>query len=140
MTRPHRSARERARLVEGLRSVARRLSTVRYGERASVIDEAAALMSVSRQECYRRLRWVGWTTARKQRRDAGTSALQPHELEAIATLLQPASRCDATRLRGLRAAIGAAQRSDLLRTQLSASQIGRLLRAHGYTSSTEPSF
>ena len=39
-------------MVEGLRSVARRLSTVRHGERASVIDEAAALMSVSRQEAF----------------------------------------------------------------------------------------
>ena len=127
-------------MVEGLRSVARRLSTVRHGERASVIDEAAALMSVSRQECYRRLRWVGWTAARKRRRDAGTSALHPQELEAIATLLQPASRCDTTRLRGLRAAIRAAQGSGALRTPLSASQIGRLLRAHGYSSSTEPPF
>lgn len=63
-------------------------SAVTAKERKAVIDEMCRMFAFSTAKAYKVLKEHGWTSGRKERKDAGSSSLDDDKLAMVAALLQ----------------------------------------------------
>jgi len=123
-----------------LRDLAERLGAAPHGGRTALVDKAAQTLCVSRQEVYRRLKDVGYSSGRKPRADRGRSIVTKDVAMQAAALVQGARRKTGKKTMPLTTAL------DILRdngrgsvdattgeVQLprSASTLSRIMRRHG---------
>jgi len=75
-----------------LRDLAARLAAAPHGGRTAMVDAAAQTLRVSRQEVYRRLAAVGFSSGRKPRADRGRCMVDEDVAKRAAALVQGARR------------------------------------------------
>jgi hypothetical protein len=75
-----------------LRDLAARLAAAPHGGRTAMVDAAAQTLRVSRQEVYRRLAAVGFSSGRKPRADRGRCMVDEDVAKKAAALVQGARR------------------------------------------------
>jgi hypothetical protein len=122
--------------------LARALESAEHGQRTALCQAAATQLGISLGSVYRKLEAVKVAKAkRKQRRDAGQSALQHDEALLISAALIESARRNEKRLYSLGDAVTALRLSGMLRAEfidhesglirpLSTSAIARALRAY----------
>ena len=57
-------------------------------ERKAVVDEMCRMFAFSQAKAYKVLKEAGWSSGRKERKDAGSSSIDDKTLEMVAALLQ----------------------------------------------------
>jgi transposase InsO family protein len=67
----NRTAAARLGELDLLRDLAARLNETPHGQRSELVDEARRTLCCSRQQVYRRLKEIGWSSGRKRRANAG---------------------------------------------------------------------
>lgn len=80
--------------LDTLRALAARLDDAPHGGRAALVAEAAELLRISRQEVYRRLRKIGWSSGRKPRADKGRISVPEDVARTAAHLVYVATRAN----------------------------------------------
>lgn len=131
-----------AALNERLVALARSLREAPHGAKGALIGKAAEELGLSRATIARKLKEVTVTKPRKQRADAGSSALTRAEAEKLAALLIVTIRKNGKRLMSLDQAVEILRSNGQIEAErvhpetgecvgLSASAIGRALRVHG---------
>jgi hypothetical protein len=106
------------------------LSAAQHGEAAAIVARAAGVLGCSPQTVYRKLKDMGFDAGRKQRQDAGKSAMSLSELRLVAGVLMASQRDTGKTLLTVEDALEILQHSGQLRTKLSPSQVARLLEAN----------
>lgn len=61
-------------------------------ERKAVVDEMCRMFAFSQAKAYKVLKEAGWSSGRKERKDAGSSSIDDKTLEMVAALLQNGMR------------------------------------------------
>lgn len=74
--------------IPTIRDLAVRMAAASHDERGQLIGDFAELYGWSRQTVYRHLQKEGWSSGRKRRADAGTSAVDDRTLATIAGMLK----------------------------------------------------
>ena len=74
------------------RDLATRLSAAGHGKCGELINGAANMLNISKQQVYRNLKQVGWTSGRKHRTDKGESEINESEIKFIVNLILEAAR------------------------------------------------
>ncbi|RZI43707.1 integrase [Herbaspirillum sp. HC18] len=85
-------------IQDTLRTLGAALRTAKHGERAALVDRAAADLSLSRASIFRKLRELGFNFARKQRADKGDSGLTQAEAKTISAYLLAGTRANGKRI------------------------------------------
>lgn len=83
--------------LDYLREVVRRLEAAPHGTRGAVVAEAADLLCCSKQQLYRRLHDVGYTSGRKTRADRGRTCVTEDIAVKTAALVKQATRANGKR-------------------------------------------
>lgn len=131
-------------ITETLVSVAQQLRTTGHGERSEICKQAAEQLGVSLSTFYRQLKQYTATSraTRKQRADAGQSALTLDEAKLLSGVVMESSRANNKRLYALEDAVDALRANGLILAAdvnqatgeikpLSVSAISRALYAYG---------
>jgi transposase InsO family protein len=126
--------------LDTLRNLAAQLSAAPHGGRTALVDQAATVLRVSRQEVYRRLKSVGFHSGRKPRSDRGRSLVSEGVAMQAAALVQGARRKTGKKTLPLKLALEILrdngqgevdpQTGEVL-LPLSATTLSRAMRRHG---------
>lgn len=106
------------------------LARATHGSRAPIVAEAARRLGCSEQTVYRKLQHTGLDTGRKRRADAGASTMPLAELRLVASVLMASQRDSGKTLLTVGDALDMLRASGQVHTELSASQVNRLLEQH----------
>lgn len=130
-------------LTESLVAVAQAVRAAGKGQRGEILAAAATQLGLSRATLYRKLGEITIMSERKQRSDAGRSALSRDEAQTLsATLMESARRNQTKQLLGIADAVAALRANGMIRAEaadpetgeirpLAESTIARALRAYG---------
>lgn len=92
--------------IDMLRELARRLDASPHKGRSRIMAEHSTRYGISVPTLYRRMKDVGvWSSGRKRRADAGSSAIDPETLQKIAGMQRAATRANGKRLLGAEDAV-----------------------------------
>ncbi len=126
--------------LDVLRDLATRLGAAPHGGRTALVDQAAEVLRVSRQEVYRRLKGVGFNSGRKRRSDRGQSMINEDVAMQAAALVHGARRKTGKKTLPLSVALEILRDSGQglvdpqtgeVRLPMSATTLSRAMRRHG---------
>jgi hypothetical protein len=129
-------------LTERLVEIARAARSAPHGQKEPIYQAAMAELNMSRPTLLRKLKEIDVNRNRKQRNDAGETALTHDEAKTIAGYLQETTRKNGKRLASLEDAVTVLRTNSMILAgridettgeffPLSMSAIGRALRAYG---------
>ncbi|ENX58180.1 MULTISPECIES: integrase catalytic domain-containing protein [Acinetobacter] len=113
--------------AEYLKEVKQKLETSGFGSKDEIVSEAAAFLSIGRNELYRRLKAIGYTTGRKTRSDKGKSVVDADTAKLIGGLVYEATRANGKRTTSIKGALKIAQANGVA-PDVSAATIGRRMK------------
>ncbi len=110
-----------------LRETASRLNNAGHGQKGSIVTNACTHLSISKQELYRRLEEVGYSTGRKTRADKGRSSVSPETAATVGAMVHLATRANGKKTMPIKLAL------DILKSNgqapdVSAATIGRAMK------------
>ncbi len=111
---------------------AERLAALGHGDKAALLDEACAALGCTRQTFYR---WASphLASERKQRSDAGQSALSRDELEKISAMLMEGWRQNGNQILAVKRAVEALRANGVIRAKRMDSATGEVIELNPTT-------
>jgi hypothetical protein len=114
-----------------LTDLAKSIREAPRGQRGALAQRGADTLGISVQTLYTRLRRVGFQSGRRLRSDKGDSRVGEHAVRDVAALLQASRRTTGKALLSVNDAIDIARANGLLKEEVSAATMQRLMRRHG---------
>lgn len=113
--------------AEYLNEVKQKLESADFGNKGSIIEQAADFLSISRNEVYRQLEAIGYKPGRKTRSDKGKSVVDADTAKLIGGLVYEATRANGKRTTSIKSALRLAQANGAA-PKVSAATISRRMK------------
>jgi len=114
-----------------LETIKAKLAGAAHRTRSAIVADGAAMLGVSAQTLYTKLRKVGYSSGRKLRADKGDTRVAEGEVQAVSAILQASRRTTGKRLLPVTDAIDVAVANGMLTERVSEQTMLRLMRRNG---------
>lgn len=91
--------------LEYLQQLAQQLGQAKHGTKGKIVTDAAAFLSISKAELYRRLERMGFNSGRKTRSDKGKCSVSPEQARLVGNMVYEATRQNGKRTTSIKNAL-----------------------------------